>query len=41
VIEEVIEAGWAFGDVWVSFPLLACYSAALLLLASLTLRENE
>lgn len=41
VIQEVIESGWAFDDVSVSFAVLAGYGAALLLLASLTLRETE
>jgi ABC-2 type transport system permease protein len=41
VIQEVIEAGWAFGDVQTSFAVLAGYGALLLLLASLTLRETE
>lgn len=41
VIQEVIESGWAFEDVWVGFSVLAGYGAALLLLASLTLRETE
>ncbi|MGI8858821.1 MAG: ABC transporter permease [Rubrobacteraceae bacterium] len=41
VIQAVIESGWEFGDVWSSFSVLAGYAVALLLLASLTLREAE
>jgi len=41
VIQEVIEANWIFEDVWASFAVLAGYGVALLLLASLTLRETE
>lgn len=41
VIQVVIETGWAFGDIRVSFAVLAGYGVALLLLASLTLREVE
>jgi ABC-2 type transport system permease protein len=41
VIQEVIESGWAFDDVSGSFAVLMGYGAALLLLASLTLRETE
>ncbi|MBA3529086.1 MAG: ABC transporter permease [Propionibacteriaceae bacterium] len=41
VIQAVIENGWEFGDVWSSFSVLAGYAVALLLLASLTLREAE
>ena len=41
VIQVGIEANWIFEDVWVSFSVLAGYGVALLLLASLTLREAE
>ena len=41
VIQEVIESGWAVEDIQVSFAVLAGYGVALLLLASLTLREVE
>lgn len=41
VIQVVIETGWAFEDIRVSFAVLAGYGVALLLLASLTLREVE
>jgi ABC-2 type transport system permease protein len=41
VIQEVIESGWTFEDVQGSLAVLVCYSVALLLLASLTLREVE
>lgn len=41
VIQEVIESGWDFGDVRTSFAVLMGYGAALLLLASLTLRDIE
>lgn len=41
VIQFVIETGWAFEDIRVSFAVLAGYGVALLLLASLTLREVE
>ncbi|MEW6638038.1 MAG: ABC transporter permease [Actinomycetota bacterium] len=41
VIQEMIEPGGTLGDVWVNFAVLACYGVALLLLASLTLREAE
>jgi len=41
VIQNLIESGWEFGDVWASFSVLVGYAVALLLLASLTLRETE
>jgi ABC-2 type transport system permease protein len=41
VIQDVIESGWTFGDVQGSLAVLVGYSVALLLLASLTLREVE
>ncbi len=41
VIQKVIETGWTFEDIQVSFTILAGYGLALLLLASLTLRETE
>jgi ABC-2 type transport system permease protein len=41
VIQAVIESGWEFGDIETSFAVLAGYGIALLLLASLTLRETE
>src|SRR5215208_576182 len=41
VIREVIESGWTFDDVQGSLAVLVAYSVALLLLASLTLREVE
>ena len=41
VIQNLIESGWEFADVWASFSVLAGYAVALLLLASLTLRETE
>jgi ABC-2 type transport system permease protein len=41
VIQDVIESGWKFDDVRSSLAVLAGYSVALLLLASLTLREIE
>jgi ABC-2 type transport system permease protein len=41
VIQDVIESGWTFEDVQGSLAVLVAYSVALLLLASLTLREVE
>ncbi|MCA3749354.1 MAG: ABC transporter permease [Rubrobacter sp.] len=41
VIQEMIEPGGALADVWTNFAVLAGYGAALLVLASLTLREVE
>ena len=41
VIQDVIEASWTFEDVQGSLAVLVGYSVALLLLASLTLREVE
>ncbi|HEY6689971.1 MAG TPA: ABC transporter permease, partial [Rubrobacter sp.] len=41
VIQDVIESGWTFEDVQGSLAVLAAYSVALLLLASLSLREVE
>jgi ABC-2 type transport system permease protein len=41
VIQDVIESGWTFEDVQGSLAVLSSYSVALLLLASLTLREVE
>jgi ABC-2 type transport system permease protein len=41
VIQEVIEPGGALEDVWGNLVVLVVYSLALLLLASLTLREVE
>ncbi|BBL80988.1 hypothetical protein RxyAA322_28420 [Rubrobacter xylanophilus] len=41
VIQEMIEPGGELSDVWTNFAVLAGYGAALLLLASLTLREVE
>jgi ABC-2 type transport system permease protein len=41
VIQDVIESGWTFEDVQGSLAVLVAYSVALLVLASLTLREVE
>ncbi len=41
VIQEVILPSGTLEDVWGSFVVLGCYGVALLLLASLTLREVE
>lgn len=41
VIQEVISTNGSLEDVWGSFVVLACYGIALLMLASLTLRETE
>ena len=41
VIQDVIESGWTFEDVQGSLAVLVAYSVAVLLLASLTLREIE
>lgn len=41
VIQEMIEPSGALEDVWINFVVLGCYGVALLLLASLTLREVE
>lgn len=41
VIQAVIGSGWDFEDVGTSFAVLAGYGVALLVLASLTLRETE
>ena len=41
VIQEMIEANGALGDVWGNLVVLAGYSAVLLVLASLTLSEVE
>ncbi|HEX6709414.1 MAG TPA: ABC transporter permease, partial [Rubrobacter sp.] len=41
VIQEVIQSSWKFEDVQTSLAVLVGYSAVLLLLASLTLREVE
>jgi len=41
VIQEVILPNGTLEDVWGSFVVLGCYGVALLLLASLTLREVE
>ena len=40
-LQDVIESGWSFEDVQGSLAVLVAYSAVLLLLASLTLREVE
>jgi ABC-2 type transport system permease protein len=41
VMQDVIESGWTFEDVQGSLAVLVAYSVAVLLLASLTLREVE
>ena len=41
VIQDVIESSWTFEEVQGSLAVLLGYSVALLLLASLTLREVE
>ena len=41
VIQDVIESGWTFEAVQGSLAVLVAYSVAVLLLASLTLREIE
>jgi ABC-2 type transport system permease protein len=41
VIQDVIESGWTFENVQGSLAVLVAYSVALLVLASLTLREVE
>lgn len=41
VIQEMILPNGTLEDVWINFAVLGCYGLALLLLASLTLREVE